>query len=725
MKKRSILRRFFLCLTAFMLLSTLTACGRVKIYNNHTLHTSTAFSFTEDGKACIAVGYVGYHSTKGASIHVSIEKHSFLFFYREIVSQTYTAVGESYQNEFFYPIDGEGAYRCTVTYTVSGSGGADDTIVFKDIKDYAIVSESTAESTESAAPSSAESTSAEDTATVYPPATVPSFSEMTAETTASQPTAQTETTAESTSVSQRPETPLPSASEFADMLAFEIGGKNVSATRFHIDKSVTIGGAVYDTRIRYMSVFYDLRERSAPVYSYFITAYSQTEQYENFYNYLDGTLYISINGDRLQKPLSAEAFLAQIPPHPLAILFEKRNYREFENATLTRAENGSVTALITVPFADYYEEMLAVIDHLTNDDVQAYPPQTYDTPVKISVTLDENGCLCGYTLSFSYETAQWDSVIPTEYFITAEEDGSYKEDFRDYAPPQKDLEKYPTEAVLPSVPQESIRPDETVKPKEPISPENSDENMSQEEFMTLFREAYDKLSPDRYEINVSSNRQMKIGGVLFANTQLKQHIKMDLTDPEAPLYYQERVAPTTASHEITRLYYQNHSLYTWAYDSDSNPKIPEKYMIMMYSDYFIEDYAVDWIFFDEKMLQDATIIKNEDGSVTASMKITGYKDELIALIGATYGDDFFDNEPLISYRFYFDYPVSITINADGTIRNFAVYAKAAVTEHRNYSQYTVSYDFLIEPIAQTDRTAIEFPHDLDTYEDITEEYYKN
>ena len=132
-KKRFYL--FFSILTLVFLL-TLTSCQTDPVlYNVNTMYTATAFGFTDDGEARVNVSYTGYQSTKNAIIDIKIEKQGFLFFWNTIAQETLTADTEDYQNECFYPITEDGNYRCTVTYTVSGTG-EDDVIIFKDEKTY-------------------------------------------------------------------------------------------------------------------------------------------------------------------------------------------------------------------------------------------------------------------------------------------------------------------------------------------------------------------------------------------------------------------------------------------------------------------------------------------------------------------------------------------------------------------------------------------------------------
>lgn len=107
------------------------------LLNQHTLQTNTRFSISEDGTARVYVDCMGYREcTTGIAVSVKIEKQTASVNWEEIYSYTYFTEGEYYYNAFVYPLSGQGTYRCTVVYTVSGNGGKDDVITFEDIKEY-------------------------------------------------------------------------------------------------------------------------------------------------------------------------------------------------------------------------------------------------------------------------------------------------------------------------------------------------------------------------------------------------------------------------------------------------------------------------------------------------------------------------------------------------------------------------------------------------------------
>ena len=104
------------------------------VFNVNTMHTVTSMSFI-DGYACVSADYTGYEDALDILVNVRIERKISLFSYEEIVNDDRRAKAESYREEFFYPIDRDGTYRCTVTYTVTGADGR-DVITFRDTQTY-------------------------------------------------------------------------------------------------------------------------------------------------------------------------------------------------------------------------------------------------------------------------------------------------------------------------------------------------------------------------------------------------------------------------------------------------------------------------------------------------------------------------------------------------------------------------------------------------------------
>lgn len=117
--------------------STAVYANDVSLLNNNTLMTSTNFVISDTGLATVAFEYYGYEGiTTGAKITVLIEKRNLLFFWPDVVEKTYTVTGYSYDNVLYYQLEEKGTYRCTVTYTVSGTGGEDDVIPFERTVEY-------------------------------------------------------------------------------------------------------------------------------------------------------------------------------------------------------------------------------------------------------------------------------------------------------------------------------------------------------------------------------------------------------------------------------------------------------------------------------------------------------------------------------------------------------------------------------------------------------------
>ena len=134
-------RKLSFVLVIFIALSiginTFVVASDISLYNNNTAGMNSAFVITETGEAIVGVNYEGYTGvTTGATITIKIEKRTLLFFWSDVVDETITAVGDRYFKEFYYQLEDKGTYRCTVVYTVSGTGGPDDVLTFEDTKKY-------------------------------------------------------------------------------------------------------------------------------------------------------------------------------------------------------------------------------------------------------------------------------------------------------------------------------------------------------------------------------------------------------------------------------------------------------------------------------------------------------------------------------------------------------------------------------------------------------------
>ena len=133
MKKKIYLILALVYILSFILQSAVLASDVMPL-NNNTHLTSTAFHISSSGRATVDVKYNGYPNiTTGATITITIEKRNLLVFWKDVINDSITVTGETYNNSIYYYLQsfGTGTYRCTVVYTVSGSGGADDVIPYE------------------------------------------------------------------------------------------------------------------------------------------------------------------------------------------------------------------------------------------------------------------------------------------------------------------------------------------------------------------------------------------------------------------------------------------------------------------------------------------------------------------------------------------------------------------------------------------------------------------
>ena len=131
--KRKVSLILAIILIFMLVFQTLIFASDISTYNNNTASTSTSFRISDVGKAVVTYSYDGYTGiTTGATIKIVIEKRSFLVFWNEVVTDIVIVSGEYYLDEMVCHLTEKGTYRCTVTYTVSGTAGADDMLTFQD-----------------------------------------------------------------------------------------------------------------------------------------------------------------------------------------------------------------------------------------------------------------------------------------------------------------------------------------------------------------------------------------------------------------------------------------------------------------------------------------------------------------------------------------------------------------------------------------------------------------
>ncbi len=180
MKRKQIYKTGLALLLAVAMMLSVVGCGEesgISTLSNHTLQTNTSFRISDEGIAIVYVDYTGYHSAEEVEITVEIRKRTALFFWELIVSQTHTAKGEYFYQNYEYPMNEKGTYRCTVSYAVSGADGKQDKITFE--KTVSFAGAVGAETTQTDVPTETtkpiETTVQTTPVVTYPPATVPYF----------------------------------------------------------------------------------------------------------------------------------------------------------------------------------------------------------------------------------------------------------------------------------------------------------------------------------------------------------------------------------------------------------------------------------------------------------------------------------------------------------------------------------------------------------------------
>ena len=93
---------------------------------NNVASTEADFYIDSNGNANVQVGYVGYEGiTTGARITILLEKRNLLVFWKDV--EEWVITSSDYYGDYFRSCAvSEGTYRVTITFEISGTGGATD-----------------------------------------------------------------------------------------------------------------------------------------------------------------------------------------------------------------------------------------------------------------------------------------------------------------------------------------------------------------------------------------------------------------------------------------------------------------------------------------------------------------------------------------------------------------------------------------------------------------------
>ena len=117
--------------------ATTISANAITPYYNNVENTRTTFFITENGEANVSIRYTGSSDVAtGATVRIKIEKRNLLVFWTEVIVDIHYFREASHAETFVYQLEKSGTYRCTVDYLISGTGGADDEIVFQDTASY-------------------------------------------------------------------------------------------------------------------------------------------------------------------------------------------------------------------------------------------------------------------------------------------------------------------------------------------------------------------------------------------------------------------------------------------------------------------------------------------------------------------------------------------------------------------------------------------------------------
>lgn len=141
MKRRiiSLMLLFVVVSSVFIVANASTIMPRL----NNTFSTSTNFTISSSGNACISTTYNGYKGiTTGATITSYIEKRTLGIFWTKVdigqPNNEWIDTCNDYLGAFShnYQLENTGTYRAIVTYEIRGTGGATDVINYEQERTY-------------------------------------------------------------------------------------------------------------------------------------------------------------------------------------------------------------------------------------------------------------------------------------------------------------------------------------------------------------------------------------------------------------------------------------------------------------------------------------------------------------------------------------------------------------------------------------------------------------
>ena len=130
-------------LTLVLLTISADADSGIVPYYNSTVKTTTSLGISSSGVATVSPSFTGIQGTNsGATITTCLEKETLSLFQTRVdvgnANDEWIDVarGYTYATARSIQLENTGAYRVTVTYEASGSGGATDAITYETERTY-------------------------------------------------------------------------------------------------------------------------------------------------------------------------------------------------------------------------------------------------------------------------------------------------------------------------------------------------------------------------------------------------------------------------------------------------------------------------------------------------------------------------------------------------------------------------------------------------------------
>lgn len=509
----------------------------------------------------------------------------------------------------------------------------------------------------------------------------------------------TSSTAEGTSESTTDTNKVPSpevmtAKAFAENLQKALAAQTKLHADFDIKETLSAEGVSLEFSIQ-SQIQADLSDRSAPLYRYDLALSMFNQKKDALIFYHDGYLYTKSQTEKIKEATDFETVMEDTPAFPLAALIGEDAETIFADASIQANADGTTTASAVLDTETRKDAILQFLSFIAGDYTESDEDGRLHT-ASLSVTIDKNGRICGYSMDAKTEFDLDEKTTAITFRIGA-------------------VCKDVSNGFSVDIPSEEIRM--TYIEAEPEITE-----ISKDDFMRRFRIASALSEKSSYaEVLTVGDYSYKIKA-LSVSISLHDLTVIDASDENNPLISVNQTVSSFGRSQNMQMYYKNGFFY---YNIDGN-----KYKVSYPVDEFmanaeksaLENEGLESYFLTEAMLEGATLTVLEDQSVQASMTIDGetQKNNILYNIASVFDEDL---SALKTSRVA-DTKITVTLDRYNRLKEYSIQTTLKRTME-GYPDYVDADYHITYTITDSDEPQeIAFPADLDSdhYADITDEY---